>query len=204
RLMKGERVLIHAAAGGVGLAAVQLAQRLGAEVFATAGSPQKHAFLHALGVEHVLDSRSLTFAEDVRRLTGGEGVDVVLNSLSGEFIAHSFALLRDHGRFIELGKRDYYEDRKLGLRPFLKNLTFSLVDLRAMMYQRPALLQALLHEVTQLFASGGLTPIRYEVYPIAQVESAFRTMAQAGHIGKLVVSFAERSQALLAPVSHRS
>src|SRR5205085_6916184 len=105
--------------------------RVGAEVFATADSPEQGAFLHTLGVEHVLDSRSLTFVEDVRRLTGGEGVDVVLNSLSGEFIAHSFALLRDHGRFIELGKRASYEDRKLDLQPFLKNLTFSLVDLRS-------------------------------------------------------------------------
>src|SRR5206468_8168896 len=100
----GDRVLIHAAAGGVGLAAVQLAQRAGAEVLATAGSDEKRAYLRSLGVRHVMDSRSLSFAEDVTKLTGGEGVHLVLNSLTGDFIPKSLGVLRRRGRFLEIGK----------------------------------------------------------------------------------------------------
>ena len=104
-LRAGERVLIHAAAGGVGMAAVRLAQRAGAEVFATAGSPAKRALLRELGVAHVLDSRSTAFADEVLAATGGRGVDVVLNSLSGELIDASFRALARGGRFVEIGKR---------------------------------------------------------------------------------------------------
>ncbi|HEY5808070.1 MAG TPA: beta-ketoacyl synthase N-terminal-like domain-containing protein, partial [Povalibacter sp.] len=104
-LKQGDRVLIHAAAGGVGLSAVQLAQQAGAEIFATVGNPEKRAHLTALGVKHVFDSRSLSFADVVMRATGGRGVDVVLNSLAGEFIAKSVAVLAPGGRFLELGKR---------------------------------------------------------------------------------------------------
>src|SRR6202011_79797 len=105
KLSRGERVLIHAAAGGVGLAAVQLAQRAGAEIFATAGSPEKRSHLHALGVTQVFDSRSLDFANAIVNRTGGRGVDIVLNSLAGEFITKSVSVLAPGGRFLELGKR---------------------------------------------------------------------------------------------------
>ena len=98
RLAAGERVLIHAATGGVGLAAVQIAQRAGAEIFATAGSPKKRAYLRALGISHVSDSRSTAFVDDIRNWTNQGGVDVVLNSLSGDLLEASFDLLRDHGR----------------------------------------------------------------------------------------------------------
>src|SRR5262249_27290084 len=135
-LQRGERVLFHAATGGVGLAAVQWAQHVGAEVYATAGSPEKRAYLASLGVKYVSDSRSDRFVADVQAWTGGEGVDVVLNSLSGELIGKSFSLLRSYGRFLEVGKRDYYADNQLGLRPFLRNLSFSLVDLRGMIFER--------------------------------------------------------------------
>ena len=113
RLQAGERVLIHAAAGGVGLAAVQLAQRVGAEVFATAGSPEKRAYLASLGVRHVMDSRSTVFADGVLAATGGEGVDVVLNSLAGEFIPRSLAVLKPGGRFLELGRTGVWSDREV-------------------------------------------------------------------------------------------
>src|SRR5690242_14735254 len=112
----GDRVLIHAAAGGVGLAAVQLALRAGAEVFATAGSPAKREFLHTLGVRHVFDSRSLDFADGVRAATEGRGVTVVLNSLAGEFIERSFAVLAPGGRFVEIGKRDIWDREKVAAR----------------------------------------------------------------------------------------
>ena len=191
RLQQGERVLIHAATGGVGLAAVQWAQHVGAEVYATAGTPEKRAYLESLGVRHVSDSRSDRFVSDVHAWTGGEGVDVVLNSLSGELIAKSFDLLRSHGRFVELGKRDYYADNPLGLRPFLRNLSFSLVDLRGMLIERPAQVRALFEELLGLVASGVFTPPPVETLPISRAADAFRKMAQAQHVGKLVLTVDE-------------
>ncbi len=188
RVTPGERVLIHAAAGGVGQAALQIARHLGAEVFATAGSPEKRALLRSLGVRHVTDSRSLRFADDVLAATDGEGVDVVLNSLAGPFIPKSLGLLRSWGRFVELGKRDYYEDNRLGLKPFLRHLTFALVDLRRMMVERPAQVQSLFGELMPLFSAGHLEPLMHREFPIAEAREAFRTMSQARHMGKLVLN----------------
>jgi NADPH:quinone reductase-like Zn-dependent oxidoreductase/acyl carrier protein len=191
RLKPGERVLIHAATGGVGLAAVQWAQRVGAEVYATAGTPEKRAYLESLGVRYVSDSRSDQFVADVLAWTCGEGVDVVLNSLSGELISKSFALLRSYGRFVELGKRDYYANNQLGMRPFLRNLSFSLVDLRGMIIERPACVRALFEEMLDLVAAGAFTPPPIATLPISQAADAFRTMAQAQHLGKLVFTLGE-------------
>ena len=186
RLKKGERVLIHAAAGGVGLAAVQIAQQIGAEIFATAGRDEKRDHLRALGVEHVLDSRSLRFVEDIRELTGGEGVDLVLNSLAGEFIPASLSLLRSYGRFVEIGKRDIYDDAQLGLYPFRNNLLYAAVDLGKMIDDcHPGILE-LFDKVMQRFASGVLKPIPTHVIPIEDLCSGFERMARAEHIGKIV------------------
>ena len=188
RLQPGERVLIHSATGGVGLAAVQWAQHVGAEVHATAGTPEKRAYLASLGVRYVSDSRSDRFVSDVLEWTSGEGVDVVLNSLSGELIAKSLDLLRDHGRFVELGKRDDYANDQLGLRPFLRNLSFSLVDLQGMALKQPARVRALLEELFGLVAAGALAPPPVEAFPISRAADAFRKMAQALHLGKLVLT----------------
>ena len=136
RLAAGERVLIHSAAGGVGLAAVQRAQRIGAEVFATAGNEEKRAFLRSIGVRHVMDSRSFAYVDEILAHTGGSGVDVVLNSLTGDAIAHSLSVLAPYGRFLEIGKRDIYQNRQIGLAPFRKNLSYFAVDL-ARMIERP-------------------------------------------------------------------
>ena len=143
RMQSGDRVLIHAATGGVGLAALQMARRAGAEVLATAGSPAKRRLLRALGVRHVMDSRSVAFADEILESTGGEGVDIVLNSLSGEAIPKSLSILRPYGRFLEIGKRDIYEDSRLGLRPFRKNLAFFSVALDRLCAQRPELARSL-------------------------------------------------------------
>lgn len=208
QLQKGERVLIHAGAGGVGMAAIQWAKHIGAEIFATAGSDAKRGLLRSLGVHHVLDSRSLSFVEEIRRITNGEGVDVVLNSLSGEFIPASLGLLRDYGRFVEIGKRDYYEDRALGLRPFLKNLSYTLVDLRGMMLKRPERIASLLTEVLELFRMGVFTPLPAKVFPVSGAVDAFTAMAQARHTGKLVLSLQDSAATLVprqasAPVAIR-
>ena len=200
RLSRGERVLIHAAAGGVGLAAVQLARRAGAEIFATAGSPEKREFLSSLGVEHVMDSRSLAFADEVMERTGGEGVDLVLNSLAGEAIPKSLSVLRANGRFLEIGKRDIYQNSQLGLKYLRNNLSFFAIDLAALFARRPDFCGTMLRELTRELENRTLKPLPIRVFPISEVEGAFRHMAQARHIGKIVVSLREQ-QVLIAPSS---
>ncbi len=188
RLEPGERVLIHAASTGVGLAAVQLALLAGAEVFATAGSDAKRERLRALGVRHVMSSRSLEFARQTMEATAGEGVDVVLNSLSGQFIPYSLGVLRQHGRYVDIGKRDYYDDAKLGLRPFLKGISMSLVDLRGMLTSRPRAVESALAQLVGELASGRLRPLPVESFPARSAADAFRHVAQAKHGGKVVIA----------------
>jgi acyl transferase domain-containing protein len=183
-LRAGERVLIHAATGGVGMAAVHLARRAGAEIFATAGSEQKRALLRSLGVRHVMDSRSLRFADEVRAATGGAGVDVVLNSLAGDFIEASLGVLAAGGRFLELGKRDVLTpDEAKRRRP---DVAYHLYDLGAQLERDRSLLRPMLQEVLDGVAAGELAPLPVTVYPLAQLADGLRLMAQAKHIGKVV------------------
>jgi NADPH:quinone reductase-like Zn-dependent oxidoreductase/acyl carrier protein len=189
RMAAGERVLIHSATGGVGLAAVQLAQRAGAEIFATAGNEQKRDYLRSLSIQHVMDSRSLDFAVEIMDKTGGRGVDLVLNSLSGEAIRQSLAALAPYGRFLEIGKRDIYQNSPLGLEPFKKNLSFFAIDLARIVEERPALVMTLLREVMAYVAAGDLQPLPAMPFPIGQAAEAFRSMAHAKHMGKIVVTF---------------
>ena len=113
----------------------------------------------------------------------------LVNSLSGDLIEKSFGLLRSYGRFVEIGKRDYYTNNPLGLRPFLRNLSFSLVDLRGMMVERQAWVRELLFELLGLFSQGVLVPSPVETFPVSRAAEAFRKMAQGRHIGKLVLTF---------------
>ncbi|GER91158.1 polyketide synthase [Dictyobacter vulcani] len=189
RLMKGERILIHAASGGVGLAAVQIAQRIGAEIFATAGSPEKRQFLRDLGIEHVLDSRSLSFADEIMAITDGAGVDVVLNSLAGEALTRSFALLANHGRFLELGKKDIQLNNQLSLSPFERNLSFSAIDISLLLRERPQRMLPLLHEILHKFETHTFVPLPTREFPLVETVEAFRFLAQAKHIGKIAISF---------------
>jgi myxalamid-type polyketide synthase MxaB len=191
RLTEGERVLIHAAAGGVGQAAVRIAQRRGAEIFATAGSAEKRAFLESLGIEHVMNSRSLDFADEVMELTGGEGVDVVLNSLAGEFIPKSLSVLRSGGRFLEIGKVDFLRNTRLDLGLLGQNISFFAIDLSQMMQKRPDLSRFLLREAVRYFEADELEPLPFETFTISKATDAFRHMAQAKHIGKIIVSLGE-------------
>jgi NADPH:quinone reductase-like Zn-dependent oxidoreductase/acyl carrier protein len=188
RLAKGERILIHGAAGGVGLAAVQYAQSVGAEIFASAGTPEKRALLRRLGVQHVVDSRTLAFADEIREITGGAGIDVVLNSLAGEAIHKGISILRPYGRFIELGKRDFYANSKLGLSPFRHNIQFFGVDVDTLLVDRPALARQIFEELAPLLERGIFSPLPHRVYPIARAGEAFRSMQQSRHIGKIVVA----------------
>ena len=138
RIKAGDKVLIHSATGGVGQAAIAIARLAGAQIFATAGSPERRALLHDMGIEHVYDSRSTEFAEQIRRDTDGYGVDIVLNSVTGAAQRAGFELLAIGGRFVEIGKRDIYGDTRLGLFPFRRNLTFHGLDLALMARQPPA------------------------------------------------------------------
>jgi acyl transferase domain-containing protein/NADPH:quinone reductase-like Zn-dependent oxidoreductase/thioesterase domain-containing protein/NADP-dependent 3-hydroxy acid dehydrogenase YdfG/acyl carrier protein len=191
QLERGERVLIHAGAGGVGLAAIQIAQHVGAEVFATAGSEAKRELLRSLGVKHVMDSRSLDFVREVREATGGEGVDVVLNSLPGEAIDASLGLLRAYGRFCEIGKIDIYQDRKLGLLPFQDNLSYFAIDLDRLFRERPKQVERLYAEVMQRFAEGAYRPLPLTRFAATETADAFRYMSLRKNIGKVVVSLRE-------------
>lgn len=188
RLSQGERVLIHAAAGGVGLAAVQLCQMAGAEIFATVGSPEKREFLRSLGIKYVMHSRSLAFADEVMKTTEGKGVDVILNSLAGEFIPKSLSVLAKFGRFLEIGKQDIYQNSQLGLYPFRNNLSFFAIDLEQVWIERPDFTLFLFWELMQYFRDGRLKPLPHQVFPISEVPAAFRYMRKSKHIGKIVVS----------------
>jgi phthiocerol/phenolphthiocerol synthesis type-I polyketide synthase C len=206
RLARGERVLIHSATGGVGLAAIQIARRAGAEIFATAGSEAKRAYLHTLGIEHVFDSRSSAFAAEIMQVTRGEGVDVVLNSLSGQAIYDSLSLLRDDGRFLEIGKRDIYEDAPLGMLAFKRGLSFSHIDILRMARDRPAFIGGLLRELLAQVDAGELRPLHHTLTPVAQAADALRAMARAQHIGKVVLSGFDRVESIEAradaPLAH--
>ncbi|WP_369360530.1 SDR family NAD(P)-dependent oxidoreductase [Streptomyces sp. cg2] len=188
RPVPGETVLVHGGAGAVGLAVVQCARSLGARVMATAGTEVKRDLLRTLGVEHVLDSRTLDFAPRIRELTGGQGVDVVVNSLSGEAIAHGLDLLRPNGRFIELGKRDVFRNNPLLLRPFDRSLTFLGFNLDRVIYD-PVRGPHLMREFTARVTNGDYRPLPHVVYPAAQVDEAFRVLQHSRHIGKVIVSF---------------
>jgi NADPH:quinone reductase-like Zn-dependent oxidoreductase/NADP-dependent 3-hydroxy acid dehydrogenase YdfG/acyl carrier protein len=186
-LQPGERVLIHGAAGAVGIAAVQLSQCLGAEVFATAGNDEKRDFVQLIGADHVFDSRSLAFADEILRVTDGEGVDVVLNSLAGEAINRNLRVLRRFGRFLELGKRDFVENTHIGLRPFKNNISYFGIDADQLLIARPQLAQRLFAEVMSLFREGALVPLPCREFSARQVVDAFRYMQQSRQIGKVVV-----------------
>jgi NADPH:quinone reductase-like Zn-dependent oxidoreductase/NAD(P)-dependent dehydrogenase (short-subunit alcohol dehydrogenase family)/acyl carrier protein len=193
-LRAGQKVLIHAAAGGVGCAALQLARLAGAEIFATAGTPEKRALVKSWGAHHVLNSRSLEFAAEIESLTGGAGLDVVLNSLSGEFAARSLRLVRSSGDFIELGKRDLLDPRDVArTHPGVRYSAFDIADIAT---SDPGLIKSLLAEMNRLFAADEVKPPPMRCYAQSQVGDAFRSMAQARHIGKILISLqAERSPA---------
>jgi acyl transferase domain-containing protein/acyl carrier protein len=187
-LQPGERVLLHSATGGVGLAAIQIARLCGAEVYATAGNDTKRAYLQTQGVQNVYDSRSLDFADEIMRDTGGEGVDVVLNVLHGEAQQKSIGLLAPFGRFIEIGKRDIEENRGMGLAEFNRNLQFSAVDIDRMLAEKPALFDSVLQEVWDKVRAGHLAPVPVTSFPITQVAEACHALRRAEHLGKIVVS----------------
>ena len=187
QLQQGERVLIHAGAGGVGLAAIQIAKHIGAEIFATAGSEEKREFIRSLGVPHVMSSRTLDFADEIREITDRQGVDVVLNSLPGDFIDKSLESLNAYGRFLEIGKTDIYSNTKIGLLPFQDNLSYFAIDLDRMLRQRGEYIRDMFLELMAHFAAGHYRPLPFTQFSTKDTVNAFRYMAQRKNIGKIVV-----------------
>jgi NADPH:quinone reductase-like Zn-dependent oxidoreductase/surfactin synthase thioesterase subunit/NAD(P)-dependent dehydrogenase (short-subunit alcohol dehydrogenase family)/aryl carrier-like protein len=187
RVRAGERVLVHAGAGGVGIAAVQIAKVLDADVFATA-SPAKHAYLRSLGVEGVYDSRDTRFFDDIMADTGGGGMDVVLNSLAGPRITQSLKALASSGRFVEIGKADIYKNKRIGLRLLADNISYFAVDIDRLLLQKPALMGEVLSDAIALFTERGLNPHPYAVYPVAEARAAIEALARGANTGKIVLS----------------
>ena len=199
RIQPGERILIHAAAGGVGLAAIQIAQRAGTEVYATA-SREKWDYLKTQGVEGVMNSRTLDFAEEIMALTGGRGVDVVLNSLTGEYIPRNLDILAQGGRFVEIGKIGIWEEEKVRQRR--ADILYYPFDLGEVTGKAPGLLRKMMAELMEGFEKRELRPLRYSLFGIGEAAKAFRYMAQARHIGKVVITQEEKKIGIRPDVTY--
>lgn len=199
-MQKGESILIHAGTGGVGMAAIQVAQRLGLEIFATAGSVEKRKMLRDMGVPHVLNSRTLEFADQIMEITNGRGVDAVLNSLAREFIPKSLSVLAPFGRFLEIGKIDVYGNTRVRLNALKDNISYFVIDLAQHLSAKPDYVAAMFDELAKRFAAGDYRPLPCRVFPITEVADAFRYMAQGKHVGKNVLSFSGK-QIPVAPCS---
>ncbi|XP_035713020.1 phthiocerol/phenolphthiocerol synthesis polyketide synthase type I PpsD-like [Folsomia candida] len=194
-MKKGDTILVHAASGGVGLAAVQVANRVGANVIATAGSPRKRAYLkHIIGIKHVFNSRNLSFESDVNSATDRAGVDIVLNSLTGPgFKEASLNCLRKGGRFIEMSKINIWtEEECLSLRPDVK---YSIEDVRCSV-ENSTLISHLKNATTEL-----LQPIPYIRFHSQQIIDAMHFLEKAKHVGKVVVSMPGRDNTLFSDKS---
>ena len=185
RLRAGETVLIHGAAGGVGLAALQIAKMVGARIVALAGTAEKRSLLQRLGADLVLDSRSSSWAQDVSDAIGG--VDVALNSVAGEAMRATLKLVRPFGRFVELGKRDFLDNTRLGLRPFVRNISYFGVDIDQLLAHSPDIASSIMSQVTEAMEAGRLQPLPVTFFPGNQVQQASRLMQRSGHIGKILV-----------------
>ncbi|MFB7876524.1 SDR family NAD(P)-dependent oxidoreductase [Nocardia sp. NPDC056064] len=188
RLLPGETVLIHGAAGGVGSAAVQVARSRGARIIGTASTPERRAHIRTLGVDHALHSRSLNFADDVLRLTDGVGVDVVLNTAPGEILRQNFRAVTEFGRIVEVGKADVYTGGLLDLGNFDKNLSYFSVDLDRMCSVRPMQLADLLRRVYAELEAGVYQPLPFEVFETHEVARAFDEVIRSPRIGRIALS----------------
>ncbi|MFC9430201.1 SDR family NAD(P)-dependent oxidoreductase [Streptomyces sp. NPDC056987] len=185
-LRAGEKVLIHSATGGIGLAAIQVARRCGAEIFATAGSERRRALLRTMGVTHVADSRG-DFAGPLLAGTRGTGMDVILNSLPGAAVEQNLGMLAPYGRYVELAEPDPADGRPAGPSGLPRNSSFQVLDIAAFCRERPERAGALLGRVLRLIAAGELAPLPAEVYPLDAVGQAFDDLLGARHIGRVLI-----------------
>ncbi len=201
RLCAGETVLIHSAAGGVGTVAVQLALAVGARVIATTSTQHKREFLRGLGVEHIFGSRTPDFGDAIMELTRGEGVDVVLNSLSGRAMTESFRVLRPFGRFVEIGKTDVYRNRQIGLQQFGENKSYFCLDVNRQYLNPKADGRARLVAAMQARRDGVLHSLPIKTFDFSESAAALRWLGQGKHIGRVVVEVPERGALQARPSS---
>ncbi len=199
RIEKGESILIHAAAGALGQAAIAIAQYFKAgEIFVTVGSPEKRALIKknfGISDENIFSSRTLSFGQGIKRRTNGRGVDVVLNSLSGEATRESQNCLAQFGRFVEVGKKDLLSNARMETQYLEKNATFSAVDLGMVAQYMPLKFQEILGTVIDLIHTQKLQAVvPITVLPISELETAFRQMQTGKHVGKLVLQIDHDSQ----------
>jgi NADPH:quinone reductase-like Zn-dependent oxidoreductase len=188
RLQPGERVLIHSATGGVGLAAIQVARWLGGEIFATAGSQSKREFLATIGIAGAMDSRSTDFAREIMERTNGEGMDVILNTLSGEAVLKGLEILRPFGRFVQIDKKDIAVNEPMATGVFKNGLSFTAVDL-ALFLRQPRVLNRQFREVSEHFQQERFQPLPHRSFPIEKLAEALSCMSQFKHIGKITLTY---------------
>ncbi|KAF5228431.1 hypothetical protein FAUST_11078 [Fusarium austroamericanum] len=191
RLSKDQTVLIHSACGGVGLAAVQISQMVGADVFCTVGSEDKVDFLmnnFKIPRNRIFNSRDSSFVDGIMHETGGKGIDVILNSLSGQLLHATWACVAEFGTLVEIGKRDLIGRGKLDMEPFLKNRSYCCVDMDRV-WEKPGVLRKLMTDAFEWYEKGLVTPIRpVHAFPAAQTADAFRFIQKGFHIGRVGVS----------------
>lgn len=208
RLRKGESILIHAAAGGVGQAAIILAQLIGADIFVTVGTQAKRDLVkREFGIpdERIFSSRDLRFAQQIKEATGGKGVNVVLNSLAGDALSATWESIAMFGRFIEMGKKDLVDNRRLEMSTFLRNVTFASIDLMTVFRHDPTLAGQLLEETLELVHAKKIRPIpSLTTFSFSQVEEAFRYMQQGKHVGKVVLVPEENDTVKVSPNNKKS
>jgi emericellamide synthase (highly reducing iterative type I polyketide synthase) len=192
RLQKGESVLIHSAAGGVGQVAVMYAKYIGATVFVTVGNERKKKLImenFGLPESHIFSSRTTSFAQGIKRLTSGRGVDVILNSLSGEMFRETCKCLAPRGRFVEIGKKDILLNTRMDMARLDGNRTYSSLDLTSIFKNDPEAYQRALASCMSLLPDGSLTTVKpISTWPITDVELAFREIQTGKHSGKLVLT----------------
>ncbi|KAK7736708.1 Type I Iterative PKS [Cytospora paraplurivora] len=200
-LTKDMSVLIHAAAGGVGLAAIQLCKMVGADVYCTVGSEDKvqHLMEHCgIPRHHIFNSRDTSFLPGLMAMTDGRGADVVLNSLSGELLHASWKCVAEGGTFVEIGRRDFIGQAKLAMEPFESNRSFIGFDLGAMRNQRPVVISRLLDRMMEFAREGHIRPLLpLRTFDAAHVSEPIRLMQKAQHIGKMVVTMPASADAEL-------
>ncbi|KAI1781129.1 putative polyketide synthase [Hypoxylon cercidicola] len=193
RVKKGQSILIHTAAGGVGQAAIQVAQHYEMDIYATVGSEAKRALLrdtYGIPDDHIFSSRDLSFVNGVKRMTNGRGVDVVLNSLAGETLRQTWYCIAPFGTFIEIGLKDILGNTRLDMRPFIQDATFCFFNLNHIERDKPELMAEIIEGAFDFIRRGITRPITPLVtYPISEVENAFRLMQTGKHTGKIALSF---------------
>ncbi|WP_431165614.1 SDR family NAD(P)-dependent oxidoreductase [Tenacibaculum halocynthiae] len=192
-LKKGDKVLIHKATEGIGLAAINYAKMIGAEVYATAGNLEKRSYLESLGIKHVFNSENLDFSNEIPKITEGKGVDVVLSSLTGEMLHQSLRVLAPYGTYLEIGKVSAVENVSLPMKIFTKNLSFISVDIDQLSKERPEEISRLFGEVRNYINTGELAPLPTNVFYPNQISKAFTLIEEGNYIGELVINFKDQS-----------